>query len=145
MPHITLSLSSSGPVVQVAIGVSLPRRDALVKASKVVPEEVMANLLVDTGASHSCLDKTILAPLGLSATGVIQVHTPSTGKKAQQFRQYDVAVLLYHEDNSRLLATVPVTEVDLSAQGIDGLLGRDILSQCLMVYDGRAGTFCLAF
>lgn len=127
------------------IGASKPRIDALIKAGATVPSPVLATLLVDSGASHTCLDSQVLDPLGLSPTGVIPIHTPSTGQNPVEFPQFDVAILLYHEDNSRYLATVPVTEVDLSNQGIDGLLGRDILSHCLLVYDGPANSFCLAF
>ena len=59
--------------------------------------------------------------------------------------QYDVALLLYHSDNSRIFGSHPVIATDFSQQGIGGLLGRDVLKSCLMVYDGAHGHFSLAF
>lgn len=43
------------------------------------------------------------------------------------------------------LPIVPVVEAHLSFQGIQALLGRDILSNCLFLYDGQSGVFTLAF
>jgi hypothetical protein len=41
--------------------------------------------------------------------------------------------------------TIPVIESDLSAQGFQVLIGRDVLSQGLLWYNGRARTLSLAF
>ena len=127
------------------VGVSQPRATALTAEGKQVPDAVVARMLIDTGASHTCIDETILRPLKLEPTGSIAAHTPSTGGNPHVMFQYDVALLLYHQDNSRFLGNVPVSAVDFSAQSIDGILGRDILSLCLLVYDGRAVQFSLAF
>lgn len=40
---------------------------------------------------------------------------------------------------------MPVVESDLSAQGIQALIGRDILSDSLLVYNGYTGLFILSF
>jgi hypothetical protein len=40
---------------------------------------------------------------------------------------------------------IPVIEVDLFSPGVDVLLGRDMLGQCLCIYDGQNRTFILAF
>jgi hypothetical protein len=53
--------------------------------------------------------------------------------------------MLYHTDNSRLFQSIPVIATDLSRQNIGGLLGRDVLEKCLLVYDGAVRNFSLAF
>jgi hypothetical protein len=44
-----------------------------------------------------------------------------------------------------LVLTVPVIATELASQGISALIGRDVLSSCLFVDDGNAGSFILAF
>jgi len=59
--------------------------------------------------------------------------------------QFDVVLMLYHADNSRIFQSLPVISTDLSIQKIGGLLGRDVLEKCLLVFDGSKQSFCLAF
>jgi hypothetical protein len=44
-----------------------------------------------------------------------------------------------------ILPAVSVLESALKVQGIDALIGRDVLQYCLLVYDGRASTISMAF
>jgi len=44
-----------------------------------------------------------------------------------------------------IFQTIPVIASELAIQGIDALIGRDILDQCLFAYNGSAKTFTLAF
>jgi hypothetical protein len=34
---------------------------------------------------------------------------------------------------------------DLSVQGIDALIGRDVLRDCIFIYNGSVGLFTIAF
>jgi hypothetical protein len=79
MPLLTFALSPAGPVIDVLVGVSPPRAQQLALANAPVPAPVSARLLVDTGASVTCLDRAILASLGLAPTGNVAMATPSTG------------------------------------------------------------------
>lgn len=73
--------------------------------------------------------------------------TPTTGATYQLLNRYDVDLEFFGAVNQRLvlLEDFPVLEAPLSAQGIEGLIGRDVLSRCLFVYDGNANTFSLFF
>lgn len=145
MPHLTLTLSPAGPLVDVTIGVSKPRHDALVKAGQPIPAFAPARLLVDTGASGTCLDCSVIQKLGLIPTGQAQVHTPSTGGTAgHAMNQYDVALFILAHGIRKSFLTLPVMEADFSAQNIDGLFGRDVLAQCLLVYSGPDNAFMLS-
>jgi Aspartyl protease len=117
----------------------------MANAGLTVPEPIIVDLLVDTGASCTVLDQTAIYPLGLVPTGETRVHTPTTGSGSESRFQYDVSLVLFHLDNSRLFQSLPVIATDLSRQGIGGLLGRDVLEKCLLVYDGSAQAFSLAF
>jgi Aspartyl protease len=146
MPHLTLPVDSiRGPMISLFMGVSVPRGQALKNAGQPVPVPIVVDFLVDTGASCTVIDQATLAPLGLVATGSTHVVTPTTGGKPELRDQFDVVLMLYHADNSRVFQSLPVISTDLSAQKIGGLLGRDVLEKCLLVYDGSKQSFCLAF
>lgn len=145
MPHLTGQIILSGPILEVYIGISDARRQALTKAGQPAPmlERMMG--LVDTGASGTCVDPVVIKKLGLSPTGTVPIHTPSTAGKAHTCYQYDVSFGLYHAKGSMFHATVPVIETELSTQGFHVLIGRDVLASCLLIYDGAASSFTLAF
>lgn len=58
--------------------------------------------------------------------------------------QYDVALYIPAHGTHKSFTTLPVMEADFSAQNIDGLLGRDVLAQCLLVYSGPDNAFMLS-
>lgn len=145
MPHLTVPFGRDGPLVDLFVGVSHQRRSALVAANLQVPDFQIAKALIDTGASCTCIDPTILTPLAFSPTGTITIHTPSTAGAGYSCDQFDVALGIYHPTTSLIKTAFPVIATDLKSQGITALIGRDVLSVCLLVYDGIAGTLSLAF
>ena len=147
MPHFTIPLQPGiGPILLVYIGVSNPRFEALTTAGQTPPLAVFLPFLLDTGASHSSVDHASIAPLGLTPTGSISIHTPSTGTTPVEQPLYDVSVFVHHPESSKFKALLPMTATDFSQQpSIKGLLGRDFLESCLMVYDGAARLYSIAF
>jgi hypothetical protein len=53
--------------------------------------------------------------------------------------------LLLLEPGVYLINALPVVETGLSIQGIDGLLGRDVLNDCTLIYNGTAAMCTLAY
>ena len=137
----------SGPVINIGISISKQRRAALIKEGFTVPDIQAVRALLDTGASGTCVDPSVLEALKLTPTGTIQIHTPSSGSTPAEAEQYDVGILVPGQQNQHPLIedTVPVTSAVLSVQGIGALIGRDILSRCLFIYNGASSSFTLAF
>lgn|SRR5579862_1457989 len=130
------------------IGVSEPRRAALHAAGQAIPKEIRVTALVDTGASCTCVDPSVMAALGLTPTGMVSIQTPSTGGTPHHADQYDVCLRIMTKIPADALyrATIPVVASDLkTSQGFEVLLGRDILQECLLVYDGQRGVFSFAY
>lgn len=147
MPHFTQAIQRAGPLLQLYVAVSLPRENALKAANQAIPPPLQIFGLVDTGASNTSIDDDVVISLGLTPTGSTLIHTPSTGSNPAARSTYDVRIIIPGAagSNSYTLRALPATQASLKAQGFHALVGRDILSQCLLVYDGLANTFSLAF
>jgi len=146
--HFTLPIGPAGPVLSAFVAVSQARHAALTAAGQPVPSPVPIRALVDTGASCTCVDASVLAALGLTPTGSTQMMTPSTGATPHEALQYDVALAIPAAPPNPqpfYKHTLPVVGSELSIQGIDALIGRDILKDCLLTYNGVVGFFTLAF
>jgi predicted aspartyl protease len=119
----------------------------MTKAGTPIPPAVAVKALVDTGASHTAVDPTILKSLGLQPRRIAQTITPSTGATPHKCYSYDVSIHIPLGTATALFSKMAweVTGLDLKHQGFEMLLGRDILAEGILVYDGKAQTFSLAF
>lgn len=146
MPSVNLQILPLGPVIDVHVGISEPRRLALQRAKIDPPKSANCRLLIDTGASCTCVDSWIIQHLSLTPSGVANIHTPSTSAgNTHTCNQYDASLIIQHPAISRIFNPVPIIESQFSHQGIDGLLGRDILKSCLFIYNGELGLYTLSF
>ena len=149
MPYFTLQLSPQGPLLNAFIGVSEARRGALTAAGLPIPSAVHIRALIDTGASNTCADPSVLQTLGLTPTGVVTVNTPSTGSQPHNADQYDVSLIVPGSGPTHaplIVNNLPVICAELVLQqGFHALVGRDILAQCLLEYNGATGLFTLAY
>jgi hypothetical protein len=132
------------------VGVSQARRTALQAANQAVPAMVQIRALVDTGASGTCVDPSVLVgSLGLSPTGSASVNTPTTGTQPLAADQYDVSILIPGATATHAplhVLTIPVIAAELlQAQGFHALIGRDVLAECLLFYNGPTNQFTLAY
>jgi hypothetical protein len=121
---------------------------ALQAAGVALPQPTSGLFLVDTGASQTVIDTALLSPLGLVPTGSVPIHTPSTGTTPQNCNQYDVMLLVPPQSAGQMawvVEAMPAIESDFSAQSIHGLIGRDLLGAAVLVYNGPAGHFTLAY
>ena len=106
----------------------------------------MVRGLIDTGASCTCIDPQVFSTLGLQPTGSAPVLTPSTGAVAVQQALYDVSIMIPHADSPLFISSMPVLESELFlGQGFHVLVGRDILSRCVLIYNGASGFFTLSY
>jgi hypothetical protein len=148
MPYITARLTEFGPVVNVLIGVTEPRRKLLEKHGMQVPTRVVAQALVDTGASISLVAPDVPQQLGLHPTGKTSLLTASTGHQPHHCDEYDVGVTLQHPDAGIELMFGYVAVAAIVFHPIEPyrfIIGRNLLADCLLVYDGRGGTFSFAW
>src|SRR4051812_34618852 len=94
MPHVTIQFSTGRPLLDLFVGVSRPREEALKKAQQPVPARVPIRGLIDTGASTTCIHSSVLKALGLTPKGTTQMHTGTTGAAAHVCNEYDVSLFV---------------------------------------------------
>jgi hypothetical protein len=124
MPHLGVTLTAWGPLLNIIVSVSAPRAAALTAAGKPTPTPPVAKVLVDTGASQTAIDSAILTKLALSPTGVAPIHTPSTGGVPHSASLYDVGIVIPGHTPGTIVHSIPAIPVfdgDFQSQGIDGL------------------------
>lgn len=148
MPHFTLNIDPAGPVLTALVHVSEGRRTALEAEGLPVPAPRTIRALVDTGASFTSIQPEVMQVLGLTPTGTVDIVTPSTGQDVHTTETYDVDFVIPKSPTEPPLAIpnlrVAACELFLR-QGIHALIGRDVLSRCVLVYNGEANVFTLAF
>jgi hypothetical protein len=147
VPHLSGQLTPWGPLINVIVSPSAPRVAALTAAGQPVPPGIVAKLVVDTGASLTSVDSSILQQLGLTPRGQTLIHTPSTQGNPHAANQYDVAVAIYGTPPTVVYtnSALAVIDGDFKAQGIDGLLGRDVLAVGRLTYSGDLGWYGISF
>lgn len=118
----------------------------LISRGDPVPAPVTGLALVDTGATFTCVHERVLQQLGLNPVGVV---TSGTAGGPVQQSQYPVRLLSPDQGWTFDLIT---TAVDLRGQQVPvqppqdliALIGRDLLRNCVLVWNGPAGFWTLA-
>jgi hypothetical protein len=145
MPIVNLQVTAQGPMVDIVVAVSGPRQSALVAAKQPIPNPLPVRALIDTGASCTAIDVQIVKALGLTPTGTIPGHTPSTGATPHIFNQYDIALAFISPTVHVMALALAVIGTDLASQGLQALFGRDLLARCVLAYNGQTGLVSLSF
>ena len=102
------------------------------------PERIRATALIDSGASISGVKPSVAQSAGLIQTRSVGV----SGVIGTELRPvYTASVIL--PDYDIHLDAMDLAGVELGQQGVDVLLGRDLLKKVTLVYEGRSGSFQL--
>ena len=104
---------------------------AVVESEK---EHVPVKAQWDTGATGTCISKELANKLKLIPTGLVNVHTPSG---IGTMNKYMINLVL---NNEVRFVNLSVMDSEIGKQGIDVLIGMDIISNgdfAVSKYDGK--------
>jgi hypothetical protein len=130
------SLQDSGPTIDITI---YPPAEIVkqLEAGKIPIVNCVG--LIDTGASISAIDLSIVKELNLISRDFIPVLTPSG--MSNHFT-YDIGIQLPKEMGWKTYF-IEVTGCDLEKQPYKALIGRDILQNCTLIFNGWDNSFQL--
>lgn len=84
-------------------------------------QAIQTTALWDTGATNTCISKSVIIDLNLVSTGRKTIHTPS-GQAIQSTYLVDIDL-----PNNVPIRQIPVFGSELDSQGIGALIGMDII------------------
>lgn len=125
-------LQQFGPMLDVQIGQAVPAQQATLQ----VPALQTVYALIDTGATHSCVDERLAIGLNLPVIDRRQVAGVAGSIIHNIYLAQMVIIGLNMTYRGRFIG------VDLSGN-CNALIGREFLSEAIMIYDGIGGTITL--
>ena len=134
------ALSANGIIINVAVGVDIHTAVSLRAQGQNVPDSISCQALIDTGASCLCIDGTIAQKLGLARRGET---TNLTAAGPVRTNLYAVS-LLFPGSNLRTYELLRASEADLSPQPFKCLIGRDVMRNWHVHYNGQSGAVSIA-
>ena len=146
MPTLTGPITADGALVNVLVGVSEARRQALLRVGFPVPAPCAVRAVLDTGSFISLADAQAITPLGVQPYRQRQFLTSTTGATPHVRDVYDLSVTLL-DDAGGQLAYWPSVDVlpaaFLPTDAVHGVIGRDLLATAILHFDGKGGTFAM--
>jgi len=133
---MTVSLQDGLPVVKVRIGHSDAWRELCDRNLEPVPPDITVNALIDTGASITVLDASLVRRLGLRDRGVCRVRgfdgSMHADPAAREYFNYDISLSIPNGEAGVVVrvADLQVVGAPLSCAAYDMLLGLDVLRHC---------------
>ena len=146
MPHVTFPTSPAGLVVDALVGLPGSMMTALQQAGRPIPAPMLIRALLDTGADATSLSARCALRLSLKVFGRVGMQTASGSVRVNQY-EVSFSISAPHRTGG-ILSVRPdlqVTEWLNPGPGLEALVGMDVLSEGLLIFDGPGKEFTLAF
>jgi hypothetical protein len=144
MPRIRRPIDADGAVINVEVGVGAIDEADLRLKGLFVPSPFATTALIDTGASRTSLHPMIVRNLQLIPRDFEPVWTAGpTGPVKVNVAIYHANLTLGGYPAPRFL--VEAAEIVPATPTVLVILGRDILNECSLLFDGKRKSFRLRF
>ena len=102
--------------------------------------------MLDSGATVSCIDPQVRQALGLPYHRLVRVAQPNNPApvRVPSFK-VDLGILIPPRTIALRHPMLSVLEMPTMMMNVDALIGCDVLSTCVLNYNGPGGSFTLAF
>ena len=146
MPVLSFDFDRHGrPIVELYVSVCSAEREECQDEGRGVPPAVPVRALVDTGAGRSHVDLGTLARLAVSPASEGFVYTAS-GDGPQARNVYLVDLALAGDKLGPIALDLQVFGSPIAEDlRVEMLLGRDVLEDCVLTYEGINRRFTLAY
>lgn len=144
-------LTKGLPIVPVRIGVSQPHRDYLARSLEKAPDDIVVRALIDTGATLTVIDSTVIKQLHLQDRGECNVRgfdgNLHAAPESKVYLNYDISFAILDKALEHEVVVSPVLQAvgaDLGHPDFDVLLGLDVIKQCTLFMDLAGDHFDVA-
>lgn len=131
-------LCKVGAIVQVTLSPLRSGRQAIAERSEAAPPVVSGYAQIDTGASATCFDRSAAERAGLEIFSSKTV-TSATGTEKVSIYAGRLEIAGFTSIVTRAALGMELDSLDLIA-----LIGRDVLANCILVYNGPENSFSLS-
>jgi predicted aspartyl protease len=137
-------LLRTGPVLPLEIAIPSALSRFLSVQNQQIPAPISGFGLIDTGATRSCVDSQVISNLGVNPIGIVNLGTARGRSQHHLYpAKFNFPAINFEVEFGSVVG------VDLRGQGagntrIIALIGRDVLSRCILIYHGTKGSFSLA-
>ena len=131
-------LRRDGPILEVRVEPVLDAQKVMQDDGDEVPS-VLLKALIDTGASGTLVQTSVVEGMGLSPFDTALLSTPSTTEPLRR-RLYRVRLIF----SKTIAFETNVVEGPLIGQNVQCLIGRDILEEVFFTYDGPNRKFSIS-
>lgn len=139
-------LLNAGPVVAVEVSIPAALAEKFAKENQIIPQPRAGWALIDTGATHSCVDDGVISQLGVTPIRRATIHGSAGAQEVNVFPAHlRFPAIQGFEINFASMLGVNIQAQQFNNQPIIALLGRDVLTKCVFVYNGSLGIYTLAF
>ena len=135
-------LQDKGPLIKIIVSPPKSLKEFLLQQGK-TPASVTGWGVIDTGASTTCVSKSVLEKIGGQPVSTKEVRTPGEKKELDVYPakiSFPATALVRNFDEALCMI-----DLDIEYKGIPivAFLGREILSNCEFVYNGKTGKYSL--
>jgi hypothetical protein len=147
MPQqLTFPISPDGLALDVRISAPASVLHSRLAAGQPLPPVATVRALIDTGADATSVAPDVLARLGLTSAGQVQMITASGMVLVER---YEISLSIFGLSGvagpALVRPTWHVTGFSQALPGVEALIGLDLIRQIVLTVDGPGGRFSLEF
>lgn len=137
-------LANNGPILDVSISIPQALADLYARQRTPLPSPITGIALIDTGATRSCVHGPIMRNLGVNPIGVVTSGTAAGPSPHNLFPAHFTFPAAGIDLDFSAVVGVDLTGQIINGQQLMALIGRDVLSRGIFVYNGPLGAFTFA-
>ena len=138
------TLSQQGAITPVEVTIPQTLETLLKTAGETPPSPCNGIALIDTGAARSYIDASVARQLKLLPISAVQVISANgVSLQGTYVTRIKFPAIGWDVDFSSVLS-FNFSEQTVQDMPVIVIIGRDLLANCIFIYNGTAGTFVLA-
>lgn len=151
MPKFKGTIIKNRPFISVLIK-SLQTKNDTLSNNQSNDDSQSFKALIDTGATTTSISSNLVQSLNLLPSGMVSMQSATHIVEANVYGiQLGIPITEVTRIDDKIIPTnhhvktfqvQAIEAVNLQNQGIDVLLGMDIISHCLLIVEGNQFTFC---